>query len=1041
MQFAQADNLLALVVLVPMLGAFVGYWVWKRRLMERVGDHSLLREMAAATSSRLQVARAVLALIGTALLCIAVAQPQWGQTNRPIRRTGVDLVFAMDLSQSMMAQDVAPNRLRAAKDEIETTLEVLQGDRVGLVVFTAISFVQTPLTVDYGAIRFYLDKLRTEQMPLGGTSLGRAVTDGVELLTGERVRDPDAEGIEMRRAKSQVIVLITDGEDHESDPLAAAELAKSRGIRIVTVGLGSKDGERIPVFRPSGELAGYKRDRAGNVVRTQLDEETLKLMADKTGGTYIHYSGPNSVAHELVDYINALEKSEIETLMKERYRERFGFFLAPALVFLVLSLMLGDRRRSRAKRTAAVAGVLALLLFGAGCERAFEDTLSAVDEGNEALEKGDFEEALEHYRRAEKQIPARPELHYDIGRANLGLEKWDAAAEAFARALETEDPILQFDSLFNLGLAHAGAERWREAWESFRDALVVASKVDGFDAERIAQARTNLEVAWLRLHPPCKKLEDEHEENDTADQAKTLEEPNVKDGTLCGLDDDWYVIGAMPGTRVEVTARFRELRDPPDPESVFLPKNPDLQIAVFDQTGETAIAVDQGLDEPPPAGRSATRSIARFLVDETMVSGGNPHVLLRVGAAENLEFKYDVDIVSIPPCHALEEALEDNDDPDQAKAINPGNHTMHACPGDEDWFAVDLDVGDSAFVDVRAQVDAERGVPPSFGLELFDPRGEIVATGEPEGEYLTAGVRDVTAAGRYLVHVFGTTEDEQGPYLFDVYEYAPCVVGDDRFEQNDTAGAASPLDPGQPVQRYLRACDQDSDYYRIDFAEDAKDKSVNLGIANISTPRPNTEPTERPDFEFDLVSASGDQIIAPGQPVDFPGDAEKPPIPIAKVIEHRDIEEQSAIVRVQGENEFYHLVFLDEPPPSDQNQESDEKKQNEDEQQGSESEEQKEESGEPQDQSQQDGSKGEEEEQQSPDGEEAPKSEENDEAPTPQQGDEEQEPQQPQPTEDQGDPELGRIEDLLEALEQTDDNFQMRKALENVPGRFIEKDW
>lgn len=1029
MQFAQPQNLWSLLVLVPMLLAYLWWWRWKLRLMDRLGDRGLLQEMAHTQSARRQIARAVFLLLGTALICIAYAQPQWGQTNRPIKRTGVDVVFALDLSTSMSARDVAPNRLDAAKNEIKTTLDVLRGDRVGLVVFTAISFVQTPLTTDYGAIRFYLDRLEPGQMPLGGTSLGRAVTDGVELLTGKRLQEGAPTEIEMRRAKNQIVVLITDGEDHESDPRAASQLAANNDIKIVTVGFGSEDGEHIPVVRPDGSLAGFKRDRKGELVKTRLDSKTLEQMADATGGTYVHYSGEHSVANALVNYINALEKTEIETMLKERYRERFQFFALPGLILLLLSLLLGERKPRRRKRASALALISVVALSSLGCDRAFEDTLSAVDRGNELIEEGEFEQALEAYREAETKIPARPELHFDIGRALLGLEKWDEAAGAFARALETQDVSLRFDALNNLGLAHAGRESWRDAWQTFQDALVLAAQSPlAIDAERVADTRHNLEVAWRKLYPPCAMLEDEHEENDTPEQATQLEQPSVKDATLCGLDDDWYVIGAIPGSTVSVTAKFRDLRDQPDEEIPFLAQAADLQIALFDETGKTALAVDQG-EDPVGDTRNATRTIARFQVDESMTSDETGRLLLRVGASDTREFEYDLEIQSIPPCHALEEEYEDNDTPEQAKTLNPGSYEMHYCGGDHDWFAISVEAGDAIFVDIQTPPDAERERPASLGVEIFDPRDRLAAEGEVEGVYLTAGVRAIEEAGRYLIHVFGRPDDEQGPYKLDIYRFAPCPVGDDRFEQNDTAASAAPLDPSEPTQRYLRACDQDPDFFRVDFEGD--EKKVNVGLARVSTPPPNVEPTDLPPFQFDLVSASGSQILVAGAevimpPTPPPSAAEDvpPQLPLELVVQADELEGDAAILRVLGEDEFYHLVQVDPQQQSSSDENQDKNDQQDGEQDPGDSEQQEEDDQGNEDQDSDGEDQGGDEEQPQP----------NPEPEDPEESDQ----QQPAPGEEA---ESGRLEDILEALEATDDNFQMKKALENMPTPYLEKDW
>lgn len=1032
MQFAQPNNLWTLLVLLPMIGAYVGWWLWKTRLMDRVGDRDLLTQMAAAQSARRQVARAAFALVGTALLCIAYAQPQWGQTHRPIKRTGVDVVFALDLSASMNARDVAPNRLEAAKNEIETTLEVLRGDRVGLVVFTAVSFVQTPLTSDYGAIRFYLDKLQTGQMPVSGTSLARPVTDSIELLTGRRLGDDTNKDVTMQRAKNQILVLITDGEDHDSNPETAAQTANENNIRIVTVGLGSPDGEKIPLLRPDGSLAGYKRDKQGTVVTTKLDSTMLKTMADLTGGVFIPYDGENSVANALVDYINRLEQTELETMMKERYRERFQFFAVPGLLLLLLSLLFGERKRAPRSRAKTAVAAAVLIVSGSGCDRMFEDTLSEVDRGNALIAEGEFDAALAAYQAAEKVIPARPELHYNLGRAYLGLEQWDDAAGAFARALETEDISLRFDALNNLGLAHAGRESWSDAWETFTEALTLAASYAGVvDEERLAEARQNLEVAWIKLFPPCRDLEDAHEPNDAAGNATKLEEPKVSDATLCGLNDDWYVVNAIPGSTVSVTAKFRDLRDKPDLENPFLVLPSDVQIALFDHTGETVLSVDQG-DDVDPNARTATREIARFTVDETMTTNEAAQLLLKVGAAEHREFKYDLTFESIPPCWVLEEEMEDNDTPEQAKAPGAGTHQMHTCPGDDDWIAVDVEAFGSFFVDVQTAPDQLRERPANLRLEVFGPNDRLVAEGTIEGQYVTAGVRDVPEAGRYLVRIFGDTNDEQGPYTLDIYEYGQCPDSDDRFEENDSATSAAALDTSQPVQRYLRSCDPD--FFRIDLSEaKPEDKRVEVGLARVSTPRPDADLTELPQFALDLVDVmeqvivEGTEPIEPPEPQPLPDGLQAPPpaLPIALALQAElEEDEDAAILRVLGEDEFYHLVQLNpssggssddeqDQDQSDGNQEQDDSENKEDGEQGQEDESSEQE---------QDG--GEEEQP-------TPNSDENEDA---SEGDDEQSAWQEEPADSQ-------LQDILQALEATDDNFQMRKALENLPSMYNEKDW
>ncbi|MFU8806203.1 MAG: VWA domain-containing protein, partial [Bradymonadaceae bacterium] len=270
MHFARPENLYFLFLLIPIAGLWAWYAYWKRRARARAGDAHLIEAMSALSSPRRALAQSICVFTATALLILAVAQPQWGRTDREVSRMGLDIVFALDLSRSMLASDVAPNRLQAARDELRTIMSRLDGDRVGLVVFTSISFAQSPLTTDYSAINFFLERLHPDQIPVGGTSIGAAMRDSIEVLLGRPLSANGQDASEMQRAKNQVVVLITDGEDHESDPLAAAQLARDHGIKVVSVGIGSPQGAQVPTYDERGNFSGYLRGRDGEYVVTRL---------------------------------------------------------------------------------------------------------------------------------------------------------------------------------------------------------------------------------------------------------------------------------------------------------------------------------------------------------------------------------------------------------------------------------------------------------------------------------------------------------------------------------------------------------------------------------------------------------------------------------------------------------------------------------------------------------------------------------------------------------------------------------------------------
>jgi len=1112
MHFANSDAMTYGILIVVMIVAMIGYWIWKQRLKKTLGHLPMIEAMSDEHSARRQIASGVLVILGAALMLVALVQPQWGQTDRMIKRTGIDVVFALDLSRSMLARDVSPSRLQAAKNEIETTLERLGGDRVGLVVFTAVSFAQSPLTTDYGAMRFYLKKLAPNQMPFGGTSVGRALDDSADLLLG---KNEDEQGGEtpMKRAKTQIVVLITDGEDHESNPLQTAEYIGRQGIHIVTVGFGSEAGDRIPVYRDDGTLTGYKRDRDGKYVRTKLDASTLKKIANETGGIYIPYRGENSVAYGLIEYINQLEKAELEALMRQRYKERFMWFLLPGLLLIMIGFALGDRRRPGRKRVGEGAAppkvralleaskntlILLVLLLGVfsmtGCEDSFRVVVDPVERGNRLLEQGEYQGAIDAYKEAGAQGFDQPALAYNLGRAHMGAKNWDEAQAAFARALETQDKDLRFDTLYNLGLALSEQEKWQDAIDLFRDALLIyADDPKAREQARYKNAVHNLEVAFNKLYPPCETLEDDLEENDEPGSASKLEELKLEDRSLCGEDDDWYAVPVLPGTQVAVTATFKGLRDVPLPEHRFLPRVEDLQIALFDISGERVLRVDQGQREGgrevevktimkgTRARQETTRQIERFTVTPDMLPGGAPALLLKVSAADELEFSYDLDVTAIPPCDALEDDLEDNDTSDEAKALAEPSKQLHICSGDEDWFSVDAGLGDTFFVDIQGQPDVEREVAPALSLEIYAPDGSRVASGRPEGGVITAGAWEVNAPGTYKVRVSGVGGDQQGPYKLDLHTFAPCPLGDDRFEDNDQPTTAAQLDPQVPVQRYLRICPDELDFYSLQLPdpeekpksdpgtktlgdpkpEEKKPKRLALGLSLVEAPSGVAIPEEERRIGFELMSESGDQILLESKPYE-PAPKEKegaknkkgkaeqkkadaPENPadtmkIDRVLQTElDANVQQALIRVQGTQTFYHLVQLEPPPSSQQQQNQDQQDQQDQQENQDQSENQDQEGDSPEKDEpseEQEDSKGKDGQEEQEDGQE-PQDEKDGQS---EEEENEEKDGEGRPT-DPRDAEVQRIEDILQALEESDDNFQMRKALENTPSRNIEKDW
>jgi Ca-activated chloride channel family protein len=325
--------------LFALLPAAATFFVWalhrRRQALERFAAARLLPSLAPDLDERRQRWRALLLLAALALLVVAVAGPQWGFHWEEVHREGVDLIVALDTSRSMLAEDVKPNRLARAKLAVEDLLKQLHGDRIGLVAFAGSAFVQCPLTLDYEAFAESLHAVNVGIIPKGGTSLAEAITASIDAL-------------EEHQGKHEALILITDGEDHDGHVDDAAKQAADRGIKIYTVGIGTADGELIPITVDGQQ--SFLKDRRGNVVKSRLDDEALKKIATTTGGAYVHTEGQNIGLDRVYDdYISKMEQRELKSAMQRRFEDRFQLPLLLALVVAALEPLVGERRRLRAR--------------------------------------------------------------------------------------------------------------------------------------------------------------------------------------------------------------------------------------------------------------------------------------------------------------------------------------------------------------------------------------------------------------------------------------------------------------------------------------------------------------------------------------------------------------------------------------------------------------------------------------------------------------------------------------------------------------------
>ncbi|MBL7048752.1 MAG: VWA domain-containing protein [Nitrospira sp.] len=330
MKFASPDSMHFIWGIAALL-AFL-FWARRKRAadLQRFAESSLLRHLIISLSERRQAIKISLTVCAIVIMIIALARPQWGFQWREVKRSGLDIIIAIDTSKSMLATDVKPSRMERSKLAVKDFIKRLRGDRIGLIAFAGSSFLQAPLTADYNGFMLSLDDLNIGTIPKGGTSITSAIETAMKSYEG---------GIK----ENKILIIITDGEDHGGKPIEMAEKAGADGLKIYTIGIGSADGELIPIINSQGQQT-FLKDRSGNVVKTRLDEATLKSIALKTGGSYIRATSTEFGLELLYDEkLSKIEKRDIENKMAKQYEDRFQILLIFALILLCLELFISER--------------------------------------------------------------------------------------------------------------------------------------------------------------------------------------------------------------------------------------------------------------------------------------------------------------------------------------------------------------------------------------------------------------------------------------------------------------------------------------------------------------------------------------------------------------------------------------------------------------------------------------------------------------------------------------------------------------------------
>ena len=325
MIFAESKYLFLLLLIPVFIIIQTVVLRFRRKRLEKFGDEALVKELMPSYSRAKVWLRLSFFLLAFFFFTLGISRPQMGAILKEHKTRGAEVMIVLDVSNSMLAEDYSPNRLERAKLAISRMVDKLRDDRIGLVVFAGNSFVQLPITTDYVSAKMFLSSISTQSVPIQGTAIGEAISTALRSFSAQS-------------DKSRAIIVITDGENHEDDPVAAASQAAELGVRVFTIGIGSPEGKMIPF---EGD---YLRDKEGNPVVTRLDESVLQEVASAGKGLYMRAGNSEFGLNPIIEEIAGMDDEEYDSVVFEEYDELYMYFFAMALFFLVLEMLIGDRR-------------------------------------------------------------------------------------------------------------------------------------------------------------------------------------------------------------------------------------------------------------------------------------------------------------------------------------------------------------------------------------------------------------------------------------------------------------------------------------------------------------------------------------------------------------------------------------------------------------------------------------------------------------------------------------------------------------------------
>ena len=513
-RFEYETVLYSLIIIPILIGLYIYLQYYRKKKMEAYGSSALTRRLSAEDSPAMHHVKFGLFLAGLTCLIFALANPQVGSSLEKGTRKGVDIMICMDISNSMLAEDIQPNRLEASKMALSRFVDKLQGDRIGLVVFAGKAFVQLPITSDYAAAKMFINIVKPSLISEQGTDIANAL----DLATVSMLPENDkVQQKQLSDLTSKVILVVSDGEDHFPESIEMAQEVHKLGITIHTIGIGNTLGEPIPLRDKYGNPT-YKKDRDGNTVMTRLNEEVLQDIARAGGGTYVHASNANMGFETILNKINSMNKTDIQEVTFTRYDSKFQIPLVLSLLFFFIEILLFTtpskikqligKLQHQFKGKAALIGI-ALLMAMPALQAQTKAELSAIRKGNEQFKTAEqfrkdaldlmakggevnkrnadekmkkasekYQQAEINYRKAMETTSNYDKANYNLGNSLYRQERYEDAGKAFEKVANNQSSSkdLRERAYHNLGNSLLKQEKYKESIDAYKNALKLNPK-------------------------------------------------------------------------------------------------------------------------------------------------------------------------------------------------------------------------------------------------------------------------------------------------------------------------------------------------------------------------------------------------------------------------------------------------------------------------------------------------------------------------------------------------------------------------------------